>query len=104
MLVALRAQQGELKEVFGLARLHTNGLDALEDEAVAVVIGDENRAGPYQDMSFVLARYGPQGGAGGILGVLGPTRMQYGEAVANVRYVSAVLTELMRDFYGNNED
>ncbi len=77
---------------------------SLEDEAVAVVIGDENRAGPYQDMSFVLARYGPQGGAGGILGVLGPTRMQYGEAVANVRYVSAVLTELMRDFYGNNED
>ena len=24
--------------------------------------------------------------------------------VANVRYVSAVLTELMREFYGNNED
>ena len=52
----------------------------------------------------MLARYGPHGGAGGILGVLGPTRMQYGEAVANVRYVSAVLTELMREFYGNNED
>ena len=54
-------------------------------------------------MSFVLARYGPEGGAGGILGVLGPTRMQYGEAVANVRYVSAVLTELMREFYGDEQ-
>ena len=36
-------------------------------------------------------------------GVLGPTRMQYGEAVANVRYVSRVLTELMSEFYGESE-
>jgi heat-inducible transcriptional repressor len=72
---------------------------AFDRDGVAVVIGDENREGPYQDMSFVLARYGPEGGAGGIVGILGPTRMQYGEAVANVRYVSDVLTELMREFY-----
>ncbi len=75
---------------------------SLEDRAVAVVIGDENRDGPYQDMSFVLARYGPEGGAGGIVGILGPTRMQYSEAIANVRYVSDVLTELMREFYGDD--
>ncbi len=68
---------------------------------VAVVIGDENREGPYQDMSFVLARYGPAGGAGGLVGILGPTRMAYGDAVANVRYVSDVLTELIREFYGD---
>jgi len=74
---------------------------SVADQGVAIVIGDENREGPYQDMSFVLARYGPEGGAGGIVGVLGPTRMQYSEAVANVRYVSDVLTELMREFYGD---
>jgi heat-inducible transcriptional repressor len=70
---------------------------------VAIVIGDENREGPYQDMSFVLARYGLPEGAGGVLGVLGPTRMQYGEAVAHVRYVADVLTELMGKFYGESE-
>lgn len=69
---------------------------AMGEGDVAIVIGDENRAGPYQDMSFVLARYGLPGGASGMLGVLGPTRMAYGDAVANVRYVSDVLTELMR--------
>jgi heat-inducible transcriptional repressor len=68
---------------------------------VAVVIGDENREGPYQDMSFVLARYGLQDGPTGVLGILGPTRMDYGEAVSHVRYVSEVLTELMRKFYGD---
>jgi heat-inducible transcriptional repressor len=74
---------------------------AVGEGDVAVVIGDENSEGPYQDMSFVLARYGMPGGAGGLLGVLGPTRMAYGDAVAHVRYVSDVLTELMRRFYGD---
>ncbi|MCO5202184.1 MAG: heat-inducible transcriptional repressor HrcA [Chloroflexi bacterium] len=77
--------------------------DAISQPGVAVVIGDENREGPYQDMSFVLARYGPAGGAGGIVGLLGPTRMQYGDAVAHVRYVSDVLTELIREFYGDSD-
>jgi heat-inducible transcriptional repressor len=72
---------------------------AMDESDVAIVIGDENNPGPYQDMSFVLARYGPRDGAGGMLGILGPTRMAYGEAVANVRYVSDVLTELMRKLY-----
>ncbi len=72
---------------------------AIDDAGVAIVIGDENRDGPYQDMSFVLARYGQPGGAGGVVGVLGPTRMPYNDAVAHVRYVGDVLTELMRKFY-----
>lgn len=75
--------------------------EAVEGEGgVAIVIGDENHDGPYQDMSFVLARYGAAGMPSGVLGVLGPTRMPYADAVAHVRYVSDVLTELMRKFYG----
>lgn len=73
--------------------------DAVANGGVAIVIGDENQPGPYQDMSFVLTRYGPRQGAGGVLGVLGPTRMAYADAVAHVRYVSDVLSELMRKFY-----
>ena len=67
---------------------------------VAVVIGDENADGPYRDMSFVLARYGQPDGAGGVVGLLGPTRLRYPEAIAHVRYVRDVLTELTRRFYG----
>ncbi len=75
--------------------------EAVEGEGgVAIVIGDENHDGPYQDMSFVLARYGAEGMPSGVLGVLGPTRMPYADAVAHVRYVSDVLTELMRKLHG----
>ena len=68
---------------------------------VAIVIGDENPTERYRDMSFVLSRYGPAGGAGGVIGLIGPTRLDYPDAVAHVRYVSDVLTELMRRFYGD---
>ncbi|MEX2080581.1 MAG: HrcA family transcriptional regulator, partial [Dehalococcoidia bacterium] len=74
--------------------------EAIGPGDVAVVIGDENREGPYQDMSFVLSRYGVAGGPSGVLGILGPTRMPYSDTVAHVRYVADVLTELMREFYG----
>jgi heat-inducible transcriptional repressor len=76
---------------------------AVDPGGVAIVIGDENREGPYQEMSFVLARYGAAKGPGGILGILGPTRLDYPDAVAHVRYVSDVLTELMRRFYGEDD-
>ncbi len=74
---------------------------ALGNDDVAIVIGDENPGERYNDMSFVLSRYGPAGGAGGLIGLLGPTRLDYPDAVAHVRYVSDVLTELMRRFYGD---
>ena len=77
---------------------------AIDADGVAIVIGDENREGAYQDMSFVLSRYGLPGGASGLLGVLGPTRLDYGDAVAHVRYVSDVLTELMRQYYGQSDE
>jgi heat-inducible transcriptional repressor len=77
--------------------------EAVANANVAIVIGDENREGPYQEMSFVLARYGPPRGAAGIVGLLGPTRMNYPDAVAHVRYVSDVLTELIREFYGGDQ-
>lgn len=76
---------------------------AVDSGSVAIVIGDENRDGPYQDMSFVLARYGLPGGATGVLGVLGPTRLAYGDAVAHVRYVGELLTELTRRYYGDED-
>ena len=75
---------------------------ALGSDDVAIVIGDENPGERYRDMSFVLSRYGPDGGAGGLIGLLGPTRLDYPDAVAHVRYVSDVLTELMRRFYGDS--
>ena len=41
-----------------------------------------------------------EGKVGGLLGIIGPTRMQYGRAIAVVRYMAQVMDELLADVYG----
>ncbi len=69
------------------------------NEDVQVIIGDENAWPPLQECAVVAARYGIAGQAVGLLGVLGPTRMQYGRAIPAVRYLSRIMTSLMREAY-----
>jgi heat-inducible transcriptional repressor len=56
-----------------------------------------------KDVSLVVARYGQEGKIGGLLGVIGPTRMQYGRAIAVVRYMTQVMNELLAEVYGFEE-
>jgi len=65
-----------------------------------VIIGGENQWDEMRDVSLVLAQYGQKGKVSGMLGVIGPTRMQYGRAIAVVRYMSQVMNELLAELYG----
>jgi heat-inducible transcriptional repressor len=62
---------------------------------VTVRIGAENLVPPMQRCSFVFAQYRAGSGAHGAVGVLGPKRMDYGEALAAVTHVAAQLTEVL---------
>ncbi|MBI4675122.1 MAG: heat-inducible transcription repressor HrcA [Chloroflexi bacterium] len=66
---------------------------------VQVVIGSEGGREELNDYSLVMARYGIEGEASGVVGVIGPMRMQYSRAVSAVRYVSVMLDDLMMRFY-----
>jgi hypothetical protein len=68
-------------------------------DGVQVIIGGESGADALKDMSVVAARYGAKGRPSGLLGVVGPTRMQYGRAVAVVRYLTQVLNDLLAEAY-----
>jgi len=37
---------------------------------------------------------------GGLLGIIGPTRMQYDRAIAVVRYMVNVMNDLLAEVYG----
>ncbi|HEU5382493.1 MAG TPA: heat-inducible transcriptional repressor HrcA [Ktedonobacteraceae bacterium] len=71
-----------------------------EVNGVQVIIGGENEWDEMRDVSLVVARYGQEGKVGGLLGVIGPTRMQYGRAIAVVRYMTRVMNELLAEMYG----
>ncbi len=66
---------------------------------VHVLIGRENEAADMQDVSLVLATYGQPGRAMGVVGVLGPTRMAYPQAISTVRFVSGLMNELVEQLY-----
>jgi heat-inducible transcriptional repressor len=66
---------------------------------VQVFIGHENPPADMRDVALVLAPYGRPGHAVGVVGVLGPTRLAYPEAIGTVRFVSGLMNELVDHLY-----
>ena len=67
--------------------------------AVQVFIGHENAPADMREVALVLAPYGRRDRAVGVVGVLGPTRMAYPEAIGTVRFVSGLMNELVDHLY-----
>jgi len=55
------------------------------------------------DVAFVLSPYGIKGQASGVLGVMGPTRMQYARAISAVQYIARLMDNLMAEVYSVNQ-
>jgi heat-inducible transcriptional repressor len=68
--------------------------EAMEAEDVVVRIGHENAAPGLEQVSFVARNY-TAGGAEGIVGLIGPTRMDYERAISAVRVVAEGLSEAL---------
>ena len=86
----------------GAAPLHPGAGPAGDgDRWHQVIIGGENSAEELKDMSVVVARYGTQEHLSGLVGIVGPTRMQYGRAIAVVRYMTEVLNDLLTNTYNS---
>lgn len=66
---------------------------------VQVVIAGNGRWEEVSHLSMVLSRYGIPGQISGAVGVLGPTRIDYGRAISAVGYVSSLMTDMLTDVY-----
>lgn len=64
---------------------------------IRILIGTENPFDGMHDCALILTEYGVASGAVGALGILGPRRMDYRQAIPIIRYVSDLLTELSTD-------
>jgi heat-inducible transcriptional repressor len=74
--------------------------EAPDRGVVRVAIGEENKADLLQQFSVVFAQYGIPEKASGIVGIVGPTRMEYANAISHVRYLSELLSELVLEVHG----
>jgi heat-inducible transcriptional repressor len=97
------AQSDKLRQVFTALENRTFLGELVGSVAgsgrVRVVIGAENLRAEMRDVSLVLAPYGRPGRALGVVGVLGPTRMSYPQAIGTVRFVSGLMNELVDHLY-----
>jgi heat-inducible transcriptional repressor len=93
-------RSAKLRRVFAALENRTYLSELLERVsgagAVQVFIGAENVSDEMRDVSLVIAPYGEPGRAVGVVGVLGPTRMGYAQAIGTVRFVSALMNELVQ--------
>jgi heat-inducible transcriptional repressor len=97
------ADSDKLRRVFSVlenrAYLGQLILDVAGSDRVRVFIGGENHPAEMHEVSLVLAPYGRPGRAIGVVGVLGPTRMSYPQAIGTVRFVSGLMNELVDHLY-----
>lgn len=68
-----------------------------EEGKVHVIFGEELNIPALEEFSFVFSKYNV-GGAVGILGVLGPKRMEYSKTVSLIKYVAEEVNRLINNF------
>ena len=65
---------------------------------VEVIIGGENAEEALRDFGLVVGHYGVSTKAGGIVGVIGPKRMDYSRAISSVNSVSTLLSKSVAEY------
>ena len=74
------------------------------DDGIMVTIGEENSDDIMQDCSLITASYHVDGKLVGKIGVIGPTRMKYGEVTSIIEYLTDNLNDTFKLESGGKED
>ena len=69
-------------------------LPVVQDKNVKILIGPENLADELKDSSVIMASYDIGGGMQGVIGVVGPTRMDYADLAARLSYFAEGLSRM----------
>ncbi|CAM3439167.1 heat-inducible transcriptional repressor HrcA [Marinicrinis lubricantis] len=84
-----------LDETEAVAQLFTSAGNGIQ-----VRIGKENDNEAIHQCSFITATYSVEGRPFGTIGILGPTRMEYGRVISLLDYLSKDLAVLLSRWYG----
>lgn len=69
------------------------------DSDLQIVIGSEHQTAQLRSCAVVLTTYGPSRRLRGVLGVIGPTRMDYGQVVGRLQAVAHHASERMAEAF-----
>ncbi len=65
------------------------------DSDILITIGQENSQKEIQNCSIISTTYSVRGRPIGRIGIIGPTRMEYGKIITTVQYVANLLSEVL---------
>jgi heat-inducible transcriptional repressor len=85
-IMELVENEDEIIKIFQMLRAST-----MESDRVIVSIGEENPEGKFRDYSLVASEY-RIGGVKGVIGVIGPKRMNYSRVISIVNYTCKALS------------
>lgn len=71
------------------------------EPSVRVIVGGEGRWEELSNLSMVLGRYATQHIIGTV-GVVGPTRMHYGQAISTVSYIADFMSTFLQDVHSGD--
>ena len=93
------ADAGEMRRIFETFEARGKLVKILDEvvdsEGLRVVIGSEHPDPNLAHLSLVASPYKVGDRPAGVLGVLGPTRMEYARAIALVDYISKLLSKIL---------
>jgi heat-inducible transcriptional repressor len=69
---------------------------SIDQEGISVIIGAETEVREMRDMSIITSPYGVGRHNQGVLGVIGPLRMNYSKVIPIVNYTAQAVTDLLR--------
>ena len=68
---------------------------SMKSDGIQIFIGKEMPIPEMKEMSLITAPYGPEGRVLGVLGVIGPTRMEYSRVIPIVEYMAVSLSDYL---------
>ncbi|MCX7614444.1 MAG: heat-inducible transcriptional repressor HrcA [Clostridiales bacterium] len=75
-----------------------------EPESVNITIGPENGVEPLNNASVVYTTYKLGDGIQGVIGIIGPTRMDYSKIAARLKYFSSNFNKLLSELFIDDSD
>jgi len=63
-----------------------------------IIIGEENPEAALQDLSLIIGQYGIPDKISGLLGVVGPKRMDYGRSISWLNYLTTLLSNKVTQY------
>ena len=64
-----------------------------------IIIGKENMYRQLENSSMIISRYSIKGHDGGVIGIIGPTRLNYAKLIPSIEYLTDLVSRMLTDTF-----